>query len=135
MNEHPWKFVTPLGKSNLGLWPWHKSADTELEIFRVAFFSDAWIAAVGWPFCQFSPRPLFSHCFHEIFILRTSAFLYCGFFIATCKTAKVLLIQFIRNLHFFVSLFHLCFGLCLAFIAGLVFLSTTFNFENIYWIH
>ena len=88
MNEHPWKFVTPLGKSNLGLWPWHKSADTELEIFRVAFFSDAWIAAVGWPFCQFSPRPLFSHCFHEIFILRTSAFLYCGFLLQHAKQPK-----------------------------------------------
>ena len=88
MNEHPWKFVTPLGKSNLGLWPWHKSADTELEIFRVAFFSDAWIAAVGWPFCQFSPRPLFSHCFHEIFILRTSAFLYCGFFYCNMQNSQ-----------------------------------------------
>ena len=59
-----------------------------LKFFEWPFFSDAWIAAVGWPFCQFSPRPLFSHCFHEIFILRTSAFLYCGFLLQHAKQPK-----------------------------------------------
>ena len=67
-------------------WPWHKSADTELEIFVAFFFSDAWPAAglLGcvpplWPFCHYSAWTLSRLCFLNDFFWRPCLWLYFFF--------------------------------------------------------
>ena len=121
-NKLAWNFVTPLGKSNLGLDINQRTLNLK---FSLAFFF--WRLASGRGLTFLS---IFGLAFVKDVLKRLSfddlAYLWFYFFdyCATCKSV----IQFNQISHFFVSLFQLFGGLCLDFIAGLVLQSLAFNF-------